>query len=167
MDHVAKRVAPYKKIRKVLFVDSIPKSAAGKILRRQLMNHVQFGVVSRLWTFFYSGDVFFFCDLLVWCLGDRHAVHCVQRQNKLTKRLPISQNSVYWQEPRACTVQRNMSDVIHTFYKKKKTWFRLSHLETKKGLTKSKDFSHITFWPIDLIKFQGLLTTVDIEKVLL
>jgi acyl-coenzyme A synthetase/AMP-(fatty) acid ligase len=48
MDHVAKRVAPYKKIRKVLFVDSIPKSAAGKILRRQLMNHVQFGVVSRL-----------------------------------------------------------------------------------------------------------------------
>ncbi|CAN6371749.1 unnamed protein product [Urochloa humidicola] len=48
MDHVAKRVAPYKKIRKVLFVDSIPKSPAGKILRRQLTNCVQFGAVSRL-----------------------------------------------------------------------------------------------------------------------
>ncbi|CAO2147370.1 unnamed protein product [Urochloa humidicola] len=48
MDHVAKRVAPYKKIRKVLFVDSIPKSPAGKILRRQLTNFLQFGAVSRL-----------------------------------------------------------------------------------------------------------------------
>lgn len=48
MDHVAKRVAPYKKIRKVLFVDSIPKSPAGKILRRQLTNHVQAGAVSRM-----------------------------------------------------------------------------------------------------------------------
>ncbi|KAG2561450.1 4-coumarate--CoA ligase-like 7 [Panicum virgatum] len=48
MDHVAKRVAPYKKIRKVLFVDSIPKSPAGKILRRQLANYVQFNAVSRL-----------------------------------------------------------------------------------------------------------------------
>ncbi|RLM57744.1 4-coumarate--CoA ligase-like 7 isoform X1 [Panicum miliaceum] len=48
MDHVAKRVAPYKKIRKVLFVDSIPKSPAGKILRRQLTNYVQYSAVSRL-----------------------------------------------------------------------------------------------------------------------
>ncbi|KAJ1257027.1 hypothetical protein BS78_K233400 [Paspalum vaginatum] len=48
MDHVAKRVAPYKKIRKVLFVDSIPKSPAGKILRRQLTNYVQLGAVSRM-----------------------------------------------------------------------------------------------------------------------
>ncbi|RLM87564.1 4-coumarate--CoA ligase-like 7 isoform X1 [Panicum miliaceum] len=48
MDHVAKRVAPYKKIRKVLFVDSIPKSPAGKILRRQLANYVRYSVVSRL-----------------------------------------------------------------------------------------------------------------------
>ncbi|KAK3118627.1 hypothetical protein QOZ80_9BG0702670 [Eleusine coracana subsp. coracana] len=48
IEHVAERVAPYKKIRKVLFVDSIPKSPAGKILRRQLMNYVQFGAVSRL-----------------------------------------------------------------------------------------------------------------------
>jgi acyl-CoA synthetase (AMP-forming)/AMP-acid ligase II len=33
---VAQRVAPYKKIRAVEFVDAIPKSASGKILRRQL-----------------------------------------------------------------------------------------------------------------------------------
>jgi acyl-CoA synthetase (AMP-forming)/AMP-acid ligase II len=33
---VADRVAPYKKIRRVTFVDSIPKSPSGKILRRRL-----------------------------------------------------------------------------------------------------------------------------------
>uniref|UniRef100_A0A803PQV4 4-coumarate--CoA ligase n=1 Tax=Cannabis sativa TaxID=3483 RepID=A0A803PQV4_CANSA len=36
MDYVARQVAPYKKIRKVVFTHSIPKSAAGKILRREL-----------------------------------------------------------------------------------------------------------------------------------
>ncbi|CAL9022758.1 unnamed protein product [Prunus brigantina] len=36
MDFVAAQVAPYKKVRKVVFVDSIPKSPAGKILRREL-----------------------------------------------------------------------------------------------------------------------------------
>ncbi|GFQ02858.1 4-coumarate--coa ligase-like 6 [Phtheirospermum japonicum] len=36
MDYVAKQVAPYKKVRKVYFRDSIPRSAAGKILRREL-----------------------------------------------------------------------------------------------------------------------------------
>uniref|UniRef100_A0ACD6A2Q8 Uncharacterized protein n=1 Tax=Avena sativa TaxID=4498 RepID=A0ACD6A2Q8_AVESA len=41
MEHVAKQVAPYKKIRKVVFVDSIPRSSAGKILRRQLPNYLQ------------------------------------------------------------------------------------------------------------------------------
>ncbi|KAI4314542.1 hypothetical protein L6164_027440 [Bauhinia variegata] len=35
MDYVAEQVAPHKKIRKVVFTDSIPRSAAGKILRRQ------------------------------------------------------------------------------------------------------------------------------------
>ncbi|KAG9141967.1 hypothetical protein Leryth_009327 [Lithospermum erythrorhizon] len=36
MDFVAKQVAPYKKIRRVRFVTSIPKSPAGKILRKEL-----------------------------------------------------------------------------------------------------------------------------------
>ncbi|KAF0690882.1 Aste57867_17774 [Aphanomyces stellatus] len=36
MDYVATHVAPYKKIRQVVFVDTIPKSGSGKILRREL-----------------------------------------------------------------------------------------------------------------------------------
>ncbi|KAL0312398.1 UNVERIFIED_CONTAM: 4-coumarate--CoA ligase-like 6 [Sesamum radiatum] len=36
LDYVAKQVAPYKKVRKVYFRTSIPRSAAGKILRREL-----------------------------------------------------------------------------------------------------------------------------------
>jgi acyl-coenzyme A synthetase/AMP-(fatty) acid ligase len=37
MDFVAERVAPHKKIRKLEFIDKIPKSASGKILRRLLV----------------------------------------------------------------------------------------------------------------------------------
>lgn len=37
MDFVAERVAPYKKIRMLEFIDKIPKSASGKILRRILV----------------------------------------------------------------------------------------------------------------------------------
>nr|GMC53039.1 4-coumarate--CoA ligase-like 6 [Ipomoea batatas] len=36
IDFVAKQVAPYKKVRKVYFTKSIPKSAQGKILRKEL-----------------------------------------------------------------------------------------------------------------------------------
>jgi len=36
MDFVAERVAPHKRIREIEFIDQIPKSASGKILRRVL-----------------------------------------------------------------------------------------------------------------------------------
>jgi acyl-CoA synthetase (AMP-forming)/AMP-acid ligase II len=36
MEYVAARVAPYKKVRQVEFIDAVPKAASGKILRREL-----------------------------------------------------------------------------------------------------------------------------------
>ncbi|KAG9158004.1 hypothetical protein Leryth_000173 [Lithospermum erythrorhizon] len=36
MDFVATKVSPYKKVRKVCFTSSVPRSAAGKIIRREL-----------------------------------------------------------------------------------------------------------------------------------
>ncbi|XP_078156527.1 4-coumarate--CoA ligase-like 7 [Carex rostrata] len=48
IDYVAKQVAPYKKIRKVIFVNKIPNSPAGKILRRELSNHILQTSTSRL-----------------------------------------------------------------------------------------------------------------------
>ena len=36
MDFVAERVAPHEKVRAVTFIDAIPKSNSGKILRRDL-----------------------------------------------------------------------------------------------------------------------------------
>jgi acyl-coenzyme A synthetase/AMP-(fatty) acid ligase len=38
MAYVAERVAPFKKVRMVEFVDEIPKAPSGKILRRVLAN---------------------------------------------------------------------------------------------------------------------------------
>jgi acyl-coenzyme A synthetase/AMP-(fatty) acid ligase len=37
MAFVAERVAPHKKVRRVEFVDEIPKSLSGKVLRRVLI----------------------------------------------------------------------------------------------------------------------------------
>ncbi|KAL4193576.1 hypothetical protein AMTRI_Chr06g177440 [Amborella trichopoda] len=37
MDFIAKQVAPYKKIRRVVFTDSIPKTPTGKLLRKDLI----------------------------------------------------------------------------------------------------------------------------------
>ena len=36
MAYVAERVAPYKRVRRVTFVDAVPRAASGKILRREL-----------------------------------------------------------------------------------------------------------------------------------
>ncbi|KAJ4712536.1 4-coumarate:CoA ligase-like protein [Melia azedarach] len=48
MDYIAKQVAPYKKIRRVAFINAIPKSPAGKILRRELVSHALSGNLSKL-----------------------------------------------------------------------------------------------------------------------
>ncbi|KAG2536920.1 hypothetical protein PVAP13_9NG234300 [Panicum virgatum] len=40
IDFIAKQVAPYKKIRKVVFVDSIPRLPSGKLLRRELHTQI-------------------------------------------------------------------------------------------------------------------------------
>ncbi|KAL4339250.1 hypothetical protein GQ457_08G037300 [Hibiscus cannabinus] len=41
MDFIAKQVAPYKKIRRVAFINSIPRSPSGKILRKKLIDRSQ------------------------------------------------------------------------------------------------------------------------------
>jgi acyl-coenzyme A synthetase/AMP-(fatty) acid ligase len=38
MQFVEERVAPYKKVREVEFVEAIPKTPSGKILRRELID---------------------------------------------------------------------------------------------------------------------------------
>ncbi|MBL0171129.1 MAG: 4-coumarate--CoA ligase family protein [Gemmatimonadaceae bacterium] len=47
MAYVAERVSPYKKIRMVEFVDSIPKSPSGKILRRLLVEKERLAAAQR------------------------------------------------------------------------------------------------------------------------
>ncbi|KAI7749263.1 hypothetical protein M8C21_030907 [Ambrosia artemisiifolia] len=47
-DYVAKQVAPYKKLRRVCFIDSIPKNATGKILRKELIKMALSGITSKL-----------------------------------------------------------------------------------------------------------------------
>ncbi|CAD6212216.1 unnamed protein product [Miscanthus lutarioriparius] len=46
MEYVAKQVSPYKKVRKVVFVESIPKSPAGKVLRRLLKDSLAASAVA-------------------------------------------------------------------------------------------------------------------------
>ncbi|KAL9999546.1 putative AMP-dependent synthetase/ligase, AMP-binding, AMP-binding enzyme domain, ANL [Helianthus debilis subsp. tardiflorus] len=48
MEIIAKQVSPYKKIRKVAFINAIPKTPAGKILRRELIKHALSGASSKL-----------------------------------------------------------------------------------------------------------------------
>ncbi|KAL1565269.1 4-coumarate--CoA ligase-like 9 [Salvia divinorum] len=48
MDFVAQKVAPYKKVRHVFFTDTIPKNAAGKILRKELVKLVLTHTASKL-----------------------------------------------------------------------------------------------------------------------
>ncbi|KAM0939868.1 putative AMP-dependent synthetase/ligase, AMP-binding enzyme domain, ANL domain-containing protein [Dioscorea sansibarensis] len=48
IEFVAKQVAPYKKIRKIAFIDSIPKTPSGKILRRELASLAASGPLSKL-----------------------------------------------------------------------------------------------------------------------
>ncbi|CAJ2629374.1 4-coumarate-CoA ligase 5-like protein [Trifolium pratense] len=45
---VAGQVAPYKKVRRVSFIDSIPRSAAGKILRKDLVAQSKYQLISKL-----------------------------------------------------------------------------------------------------------------------
>jgi acyl-CoA synthetase (AMP-forming)/AMP-acid ligase II len=45
MDFVAEHVAPYKKVRVVEFVEAVPKSSSGKILRRELRDRERAGTV--------------------------------------------------------------------------------------------------------------------------
>lgn len=47
-DFVARQVAPYKKIRRVSFINSIPKNASGKVLRRELIKLALSGASSKL-----------------------------------------------------------------------------------------------------------------------
>uniref|UniRef100_A0A199U9U1 Uncharacterized protein n=1 Tax=Manihot esculenta TaxID=3983 RepID=A0A199U9U1_MANES len=48
LQFVANQVAPYKKVRRVAFISAIPKSAAGKILRKELVSHSQLQKISKM-----------------------------------------------------------------------------------------------------------------------
>lgn len=49
---VAEQVAPYKKIKRVAFISEIPKSVAGKILRKDLMAQSRNNIQSKICKFY-------------------------------------------------------------------------------------------------------------------
>ncbi|CAK7328267.1 unnamed protein product [Dovyalis caffra] len=92
MDFVANQVAPYKKIRRVAFVTSIPKSPAGKILRKDLRN-----IVFRLSNWLEKASAL---RKLTHCTFDLYNFHgFVQRgrqQYSKTFFLPIQPSTISW-----------------------------------------------------------------------
>ena len=58
MAFVAAKVAPHKRIRKLQFIDAIPKSASGKILRRVLIDQERAATRSRRPPDAVEGDLF-------------------------------------------------------------------------------------------------------------
>ena len=48
MAFVAERVAPHKKVRRVEFIDRIPKSPTGKILRRVLVEQERLALAATI-----------------------------------------------------------------------------------------------------------------------
>ncbi|KAK3040612.1 hypothetical protein RJ639_026933 [Escallonia herrerae] len=48
LNYLHKLVSPYKKIRRIAFINSIPRSPAGKILRRELVSHAMSGASAKL-----------------------------------------------------------------------------------------------------------------------
>ncbi|KAJ0095136.1 hypothetical protein Patl1_16889 [Pistacia atlantica] len=48
MDFINKQVAPYKRIRQVNFINSLPRNASGKVLRKELIKLAQSSTISKL-----------------------------------------------------------------------------------------------------------------------
>lgn len=62
MEFVGKQVAPYKKIRRVAFIASVPKNPSGKILRKDLIQLATSSSSSKLWLLQINLELAFACD---------------------------------------------------------------------------------------------------------